>query len=105
MHGGEWGEGGLIGDADRKESPIDAVFLDAIGASLGLAARVTHDLSRAKLGCCHVQVLRGEQGDVRCQPELSCHCGDHNLFIHICGHVLLMPVRIFNLESRVSPCS
>lgn len=62
-------KGGLIGDADRKESPIAAVFLDAIVSSLGLAARVTHDLSRAKLGCCHVQVLRGEQGDVRCQPE------------------------------------
>lgn len=75
---------------------IGAASLDAI-APLGLGARVTHDLSRARLGCCQVQVMKEghsrEMSDV--SQRLSRHCGDHNLFIHIYGHVLLMLVRIF----------
>lgn len=61
---------------------VGAASLDVI-APLGLGARVTHDLSRARLGCCQVQVMTGghsrEMSDV--SQRLSRHCGDHNLFI------------------------
>lgn len=75
---------------------ISAASLD-VTAPLGLGARVTYDLSRARLGCCQVQVMTGghskEMSDV--SQRLSRHCGDHNLFIHIYGHVLQTLVRIF----------